>query len=114
MKKVIAIVLTLLYLSFTSVALTGADRDILSYETALDGKGNEKNESETNKGVETFHIHRFAKSWSGPKVQSTRQSSETDKAVSDAICSSNRQLASYNKSVIIDYSLFLKNRVFRL
>lgn len=113
MNKAIAILLAFLYLSFTTGALLGADRDILSYEAALDGKCGEKNESET-KGIETLHLQQFAKSWSGSKLQSIRQSLESDKAVSNAICSTNTQLTSYNNSVIIDYPLFLKNKVFRL
>lgn len=114
MKKIIAIGLTVLYLCFTAGALVRTDPDMFSYETLMDGRGNEKNESETNKGVEVFHIHQAAKSWSRLKAQYFTQNTTTDKSVPEEISGANGQLASYNNSVSIDHPIFLKNRVFRL
>lgn len=114
MKKFIAIALTVLYLCFTAGVLIRSDVDLLSYEVSIDGKGSEKNESETSKGLETFHIHQAAKSWSRLKTQDLKQSTALDKKASEKIFNAKRQVTSDNHSVIIDHPLFLQNRVLRL
>lgn len=98
----------------TAGALIRADLDLLSYEALIDGKGTEKNESETSKGVEIFHIHQPAKSCLRLKVQNLKQNTALDKKTSEEIFNANRQVTSDNNSVIIDHPLFIQNRALRL
>lgn len=114
MKKVIAIVITVIYLCFTTGALIRANLDILSYETLVDGRSNENSETETSKGVEVFHIHAATKSWQGLKFQTNRQSIVKANAPLLESYEQKNQLTSYNKHFDTDHPLFLKNRVFRL
>lgn len=114
MKKVIAIVITVFYLCFTTGALIRGELNMLSYEKLIDGRSNENNETETSKGVEVFHIHQAAKTWSRLKVQYIRQNIAKDNISSDESSDSVGHLTSHNNSVIIYHPLFLKNRVFRL
>lgn len=114
MKKFIAIALTTLYLCFTAGSLIRSDLDFLSYEALIDGKGREKNESETSKGIETFHIHQADKSCFRLKIQDLKQKTALDEKAFERIFNANRQGGSDNNSIIIDHPLFLKNKVFRL
>lgn len=114
MKKVIAIVITVFYLCFITGASILAELDMSSYESLIDGRGNESKESETSKSVEIFHIHQLAKSWSRLQAQKIRQNTEADSGPSQGFVNINRQLSYYNTSAIFDYPLFLKNQVFRL
>lgn len=114
MKKIIAIGLTLLYLCFIVGTLIPSGLDIISYERSIEGRGNEKNESETSKGVEIFHILQVAKNSLRLKVRNIGQSLGIDKATGVSFSNVCRQLTSRNNFPIIDDPIFLKNRVFRL
>jgi hypothetical protein len=114
MKKIIAICLTLLYLSFLIGALTPSGLALISYERSIEGTGNEKNESENLKGVEVFHILQVAKNTSRVKTQTIRQNVVKDQVTAANSFNPNKQYISRNNFLVINDPIFLKIRVFRL
>lgn len=114
LKKIIAIFLTLVYLSFLVGALTPSGLDLISYERSMEGCGNEKNESENLKGVEVFHILQVAKNTSRVKAQINAQNIASNKAIATSSFDPHKQSLSRNNFPITNHPLFLKLRVFRL
>jgi hypothetical protein len=114
MKKIIAICLTLVYLSFLVGALTPSGINLISYERSLEGNCNEKNESENLKGVEVFHILQVAKNTSRVKGQTIRQNVAKDQASTTSSFDPHKQYISRSNFPVINDPIFLKIRVFRL
>ena len=114
MKKIIAICLTLVYLSFLVGALTPSGIDLISYERSMEGNGNEKNESENLKGVEVFHILHVAKNTSRVKAHAITQNAAKDNLIAANSFDPYKQYISRNNFPVINDPIFLRIRVFRL